>query len=171
MASIVIPYAPTIDIHIVSAVLSKDGTPEIVLYHREIRERIFPKYHGEVSYEMIKNDILCGICPFYARAYEEHKKNILRVIVPISHFYDIIKNNTHLNDSLIISITSTEYGFPKWISGIEWYIESSKQEPPETVDANEKGTRDSKTPQKSGKQQRSVPLNPPCREGDTVFWH
>lgn len=171
MASIVIPYAPAIDIHIVSAVLSKEGTPEIVLYHREIRELIFPEYRGEVSYEMIQKDILCGICPFYARAYSEYNKNVLRVIVPISNFYDIIKNNTHLNDSRIVSITSTESGFPKWVSSIEWYIESSKQEPLETVDANEKGTRDSKTPQKSGKQQRSVSLDPPSREGDTVFWH
>ena len=174
MASIVIPCAPDVDIHIVSAVLSTDNTPEIVLYHREIRERIFPEYNGEVSYEMIKKDILCNHNIFYANAYEEHTKNVLRIIVPINQFYEIVKKNTHLHDSQIVSVTTTDSGFPKWAQTIEWYDErereSSKQEPTEIVDANEKGTRNCKTPQEGSKQQRSIPINPPSREGDAVFW-
>ena len=168
MASIVIPCAPDIDIHIVSAVLSKEGMPEIVLYHPRVREYIFPKYQGEVSYEMIASDILCNNPVFYAKAYEEYGRNILRVIVPISHFYEIIKKNTHLNESIVTSLTTD---FPKWVDDVDWYIDSSKQEPTEIVDANIKGTGDSKASQKSSQQQRSIQVDPPSREGDTVFWH
>ena len=168
MASIVIPCAPDIDIHIVSAVVSKEGIPEIVLYHPRVREYMFPKYQGEVTYEMIASDIVCNTSLFYARAYEEYGRNILRVIVPISKFYEIIKNNTHLNESTVLNITTE---FPKWVDDLDWYIDSSKQEPAKIVDVNDKGTGDSKTSQKSSEQQRSIPVNPPSREGDTVFWH
>ena len=172
MATIVIPCAPDIDIQLVSAVLATDGTPEIILYHRNVRERIFPRYTGEISYEMIKNDIVCNHSVFYAKAFEENKKNILRIIVPTGVFYDIIKTNTHLEDSKVVSLTkSVTFGFPEWVYCIDWYVESSKQEPRERVDADEKRSGDSKTSQEGSKQQRSIPIDPPSREGDTVFWH
>lgn len=141
-------------------VLTKDDTSRIRMVI------ILLSGEGEVSYTMILQKILGGnLVPFRARAFNENGQDVIRLILEYTHW------------GLVVPHTDTVYeidNYPAWANKIPWFTAeclkpSSHIHPKKLADAQSQGGN-SQTSQESNEQQQRVPVHPPSREGDAIFW-
>lgn len=164
MGTVIIPVVPECRVQVVSAGLTDTGSVQSVRVIENIQDTLLRECSGELRYEWIVALVLGGKHTFFAKGFQENDIDIVRIVVPHEEFDEIA------GEYETSPVVYKEEELPEWANHIEWFKSSKESVLNTHKDAVKERTRYGKATQESSEQQRRVPVDPPSRKGDAVFW-